>query len=67
MSDVNLDQPDATDDAACPAPRRTAEPETAPQVASFAELAEQTHTAAVLDVTAAAGARRSTTSRCTSR
>ncbi len=52
MSDVNLDKPDATDNEPLPGQEDQVEPESAQQVASFAELADQTHAAAVLDVTA---------------
>ena len=51
MSDVNVDQPDATDDPV-PGADAAAEPEMVPEVASFSELAEQTNTAAVLDESA---------------
>jgi peptide/nickel transport system ATP-binding protein/oligopeptide transport system ATP-binding protein len=49
MSDVNLDKSDATDE---PVPSTDQVEEDEQPVASFAELAEQTHTAAVLDETA---------------
>ena len=49
MSDVNLDNPDATEE---PVPGPEAEAEEEQQVASFAELAESTNTASVLDVNA---------------
>ena len=53
MSDVNVDQPDATDDPV-PGADTAVEPEMEPEVASFSELAEQTNTATVLDVSAPA-------------
>ena len=52
MSDVNLDKPDATDNEPLPGQEDQVAPEMEPQVASFSELAEQTHTAAELDVSA---------------
>jgi len=52
MSDVNVDKPDATDNEPLPGTEDQVEEESEQQVVSFAELAEQTHTAAVLDVTA---------------
>jgi peptide/nickel transport system ATP-binding protein/oligopeptide transport system ATP-binding protein len=52
MSDVNVDKPDATDNEPLPGQEGEAAPEMEPQVASFSELAEQTHAAAELDVSA---------------
>ena len=65
MSDVNVDKPDATQNEPLPGEGQDA-PVAEQQVASFAELAEQGHTATELDVTASRCS-RSRTSRCTSR